>query len=100
MAKVYGAVKGVAAIAWQGMLEVDTDTNAERIAVFNRVTMARLYNMKVAANGVIQLRVPLAHTENNTLLVGIVDDDGVYNCKFVDGVKAQLVDGNVLSMKR
>ncbi|MDF0533671.1 hypothetical protein PY479_05175 [Shewanella sp. A32] len=100
MSRAFRAIAGTPPVFYQAMIEVDADSAAERLLIFNRITGNCYHNVAVSVTGITQLRVPLSHTDNNTLLVGIVDDDGTYNCKFVDGVKAQLVDGNVLSMKR
>jgi len=48
----------------------------------------------------LKLIVPLRFATSSNLLVGILDDTRVYNSRFVDGVKAQIVDGNVIKASR
>lgn len=100
MSKILRIIKAPAPNAYQAMVEVDSDVNAERLVVLDRISLYCIHNVAVAESNVTQLRVPLGYTANNNLLVGIVDDDGQYNSKFVDGIQAQLVDANVVTMKR
>ncbi|QYK02804.1 hypothetical protein [Shewanella psychrotolerans] len=86
------------AVVNQALIEVDFDTNTERVVILNRETMVCYYNTKVTANP-FKAIVPFTHTFNNTLLVGILDDDGVFNAAFADGVEPQIIDGSAIDIK-
>lgn len=84
-----------APISLRAIISVDADIDAERILILNRDT-GDLYHSFKRALAVHVFVVPYQHTTNDTLLVGILDDDRVYNCKFVDGVRAESVNVNAI----
>ncbi|MFB2661982.1 hypothetical protein [Shewanella mangrovisoli] len=98
--KIYSRIKGTPINLWQAMVEIDTDIDAEQVVIIERTSMVRLVYQRVAATGVIQLRVPIEYSTINNLIVGILDDDRVYGAKFLDGIQAQIIDGNVLTMQQ
>lgn len=79
----------------QAVVDIDADPDAERLLVINRVSGHVYHNFKYETNRILKFRVPLEHLVNKDLLVGIVDDSLNYNTKFVDGVQAELTDGNL-----
>lgn len=97
--KIHIRIKGIPINLWQAMVEVDTDIDAEQVVILERTSLNRIVYQRVAATGVIQLRVPIIYSTINNLIVGILDDDRIYNAKFIDGVKAELIDGNTVLIR-
>ncbi|MGI2067839.1 hypothetical protein [Shewanella sp. MF08487] len=83
-----------------GLIAVDMDVNAERLMVLNRKTGEIFTNTLRPSTGIAKLLVPVIYTTSNELVVGILDDSREYDCKFVDGVKAELVDANTVNMSQ
>jgi hypothetical protein len=79
-----------------GMVEVDIDIAAERIMIINRTTGALVHHGFTPNTGILKRLVPLEYTLVHEIMVGILDDGGVYSCTFVDGVKAEIVDANTI----
>lgn len=82
-----------APISLQARVTVDADTAAERVVVMNRMTAEVYYNFKLGTP-LHTFTVPYIHADANTLLVGILDDNQQYDCKFIDGVKPEIVNVN------
>lgn len=87
---------GVVAPFYQGLIEVDCDPDAETLLVFDKAVTK--FAVSVAAVGVVKLIVPMRYGTSTDLIVGITDSDQTYAGKFVDGVKAQLIDGTVTNI--
>ena len=51
-------------------------------------------------SGILKLIIPISFTTNNQLLIGTLDDSATYDCKFADGVKAELVNANTVDMSQ
>lgn len=83
----------------QAMVAVDADPDAERVLIMARDTGEVFHNFKYQSNKQLQFIVPLNYSVNADLLVGILDDNRVYNTKFVDGRKAELIDGNTVNIR-
>ncbi|MGX9460628.1 hypothetical protein ACWXWU_05215 [Shewanella sp. A14] len=77
----------------QAILNVDVDIDAERLVVLDRVYLTTLVNKQIAAS-TFKIMLPSKYMIDSNLLVGIIDDDGEYNCQFIDGVSAEVIDGN------
>lgn len=88
------------AIRSLALLTVDIDTNAERCVLIDRRTFTVLYAGIRPPSNVIKLLQPLEFAIGNYCIVGIVDDNGVYDCKFADGLKLELVDANTVDMSQ
>lgn len=86
-------------VAAQALIEVDADESASRIIIFDRTSLALMIVSRASSTGVSQFRVPLPYSINNELLIGIVDDNLIYNAKFADGVKAEVIDGNLVNIR-
>jgi hypothetical protein len=84
--------------ATQAMVTVDADPYADRIVIIDRNTAAAVANIKVVRN-MMKVRVPFTYISANNLIVGILDDDGQYGAKFVDGVKAEVIDPKVTTIR-
>ncbi|MCU8012183.1 hypothetical protein [Shewanella sp. SM74] len=84
-----------APISLRAIVSVDADIDAERILILNRDT-GDLYHSFKRALAIHMFVVPYQHATNDALLVGILDNDRVYNCKFVDGVRAESVNANAI----
>lgn len=80
-------------VSLRAQITVDADVNAERVIIMNRETSEVYYNFKLV-NSIQTFVVPYPHILNNTLLIGILDDNAVYDCKFADGVMAESVNVN------
>lgn len=81
-----------------GLVQLDFDTNAERVIILDRTSCDKIYHRFVPKAPVLKILVPVHYTISNTLMIGIIDDSGEYNCSFLDGVKAELVDANTVSL--
>lgn len=78
---------------FQARVTVDADPSAERIILMHRDT-GDIYYVFKPVTAITSFNVPIDHTTTDTILVGILDDNRTYNCKFIDGVRAESVDGN------
>lgn len=87
------------AVINQAVLTIDADPDAERVLIMDRITAETIYNFNYQSNKQLKFIVPLIYSVNADLLVGILDDNRVYNTKFVDGVKAELIDGNLVNIR-
>lgn len=83
----------------QAVLTIDADPDAERVLIMARYTGEIFHNFKYQSNKQLKFIVPLNYSVNADLLVGILDDNRVYNTKFVDGIKAELIDGNTVNIR-
>ncbi|MCU8004172.1 hypothetical protein L5M38_02620 [Shewanella sp. SM101] len=83
----------------QAMIAIDADPDAERVIVMARDTGEVFHNFTYQSNKQLKFIVPLIYSVNADLLVGILDDNRTYNTKFVDGVKAELIDGNTVNIR-
>lgn len=82
-----------AQISLQARVTVDADPATERVILMHRDT-GEVYFIFKLVSPIITFTVPYPHAINNTLLVGILDDDRTYNCKFIDGVRAENINVN------
>lgn len=83
----------------QAMISIDADPDAERVLIMDRGTGEVFHNFTYQSNKQVKFIVPLMYRINANLLIGIMDDGRVYNTKFVDGVQAELIDGNTVNMR-
>ncbi|WP_239642754.1 hypothetical protein [Shewanella sp. POL2] len=65
----------------------------------DRNTSEVYHNFNYQSNKQLAFIVPMGNQINSNLLVGILDDNRVYNTKFVDGRKAELIDGNTVNIR-
>ncbi|MGE6451534.1 hypothetical protein [Shewanella baltica] len=77
----------------QARITIDADPSAERIILMHRDT-CHIYYVFKPVTPITSFTVPFCHANTDTILVGILDDNRTYNCKFIDGVRAESVDGN------
>lgn len=85
---------------YAALIEIDADALAERYVIIDRTRIDVKSAGINSASGIIKILMPQHNAVGNNLIIGILDDDGVYNAKFVDGVKAQLVDANTVNMSQ
>ncbi|MCH1926858.1 hypothetical protein L9G74_19125 [Shewanella sp. C32] len=83
-----------------GLIEVDMDENAEYCFALDRITGKTVMAMIRPPAGIVRFLVPTKYALSPSLIVGIVDTDGSYNVKAVDGIAAQLVDGNTITISQ
>lgn len=100
MTKVYNAVKGYPPTFLQAVIEIDIDPAAERVVILGRILFNIIYNIRKPVGNLLRVVVPFEYAIKNDLLVGILDEDAVYNCAFSDGVQAQIVDGLIVKNKK
>jgi hypothetical protein len=82
-------------VVLQAILNLDIDIDAERVAVIDRVSLQGIHNITVTSSNVSVI-VPMTYITNRKLLVGILDDNELYNCQFIDGVSPEIIDGNAV----
>ncbi|MCT8866318.1 hypothetical protein [Shewanella xiamenensis] len=99
MFKISNIKKLKAPLVGQAILTIDADPDAERLLIISRDTGEIFHNFTYQSNKQLKFIVPLNYSVNADLLVGILDDNRVYNTKFVDGVKAELIDGNTVNIR-
>ncbi len=83
----------------QAVLSIDADLDAERVIIMARDSGEVFHNFTYQSNKQLKFIVPLIYSVNPDLLVGILDDNHVYNTKFIDGVQAELIDGNLVNIR-
>ena len=83
----------------QAVVGIDSDIASERIVIIDRVTIEAYYNFKLQDDRILNFIVPIKHIDSDNLLIGILDDDGQYNAKFIDGVRAELINGNLVNIR-
>lgn len=83
-----------------GLIQVDIDVDAERIVLMDRNSFNILISTIKPPSGILKLIIPISFTTNNQLLIGILDDSATYDCKFADGVKAEMVNANTVDMSQ
>ncbi|MGX7654659.1 hypothetical protein [Shewanella putrefaciens] len=76
------------------ILQVDMDVNAERLFVIDRNTFEVLWVLHRPQSGVAKMQLPNLYSVNDRLLVGILDENSVYNSKVVDGVRCEIVQSD------
>lgn len=83
-----------------GLLEINMDEAAERFVVIDRRNMQIIHAGVRPQSGIAKILMAINYATANHCLVGIVDDDQVFNAKFLDGVKLQIVDQNTVNMSQ
>lgn len=83
-----------------GLLQLNMDTDAERFLLMDRRTFTILHSGINTPSNVVKLLQPLEFTIGHYCILGVVDDHGVYDCKFADGLKLELVDANTVDMSQ
>ncbi|WP_413472551.1 hypothetical protein [Shewanella baltica] len=76
------------------VLQVDMDVNAERLFVIDRITFEVLFVGVRSPSNLVKLQLPSWYSVGNRLLVGILDDSGVYNTNVTDGVVCEIVQSD------
>lgn len=84
-----------APVSMRALVTIDADVTAERVIIMNRHSGEVYHNFKLV-NPIHTFVVPYTHALNNTLLVGILDDNEVYDCIFADGKQANNVNVNAV----
>jgi hypothetical protein len=82
---------------YQGCVTVDCDVLAERCILFNHKTMTPIGSKAVTGN-IVRFRLPLNYTTTFDLCVIIVDADSEYNAAILDGVQAEIIDANLVTI--
>lgn len=95
MIKILENITIKAPISMRAIVKLDCDIDAERVILMHRNTCEVYYNFKLSTTTPAFV-VPYSHALNNTLLIGILDDNAVYNCSFADGIQAENVNVNAV----
>lgn len=82
-----------APVSMRARVTVDADPAAERVILMHRDT-GEVYHIFKLVTPVQTFTVPYIHVNSDTLLVGILDDNRTFDCKFADGVRAENVNVN------
>ncbi|MBI1676022.1 hypothetical protein [Shewanella sp. DW31] len=96
---VINVIGGLPTVMTQALLEVDVDTDAECVIIFDRHFTDGFYQIFSTNGGAFKTIVPVKYATSSELIVGITDRDRIYNAKFVDGVQAELIDGNIVNIR-
>lgn len=72
-------------------LQIDIDENAERLVVIDRKTFKLIIAGVIPPSTIGKYQTPMKYANANDLIVAIIDDDGQYNIKAVDGVKTEIL---------
>lgn len=78
-----------------GLLKLDLDTAAERIVVLDRLSGYPLWVSLVQHHtfgGLMNVIVPTEYTNNQKIMVMIMDDDTTYNMAGLDKIQPDLVN--------
>lgn len=93
MINIVNLITVKAVVSMQARVALDADISAERVIIMNRTTAEVYYNYKLALP-LHTFVVPYIHADANTLVVGILDDEQQYDCKFTDGVMPEKINVN------
>lgn len=88
------------AIRSLALLELTMDANAERFILIDRRTLTVLHSGIRPPSKVAKVLLPQEFATAHYCIVGIADDNGVYDCKFTDGLMLELVDANTINMSQ
>lgn len=82
----------------RGLVTVDIDPAAERVAILDRRNLLLLFNGVKPASGIANIIMPFEYTNGFDLVVFIIDDGGTpsYNMMAADKVKAELINAKLL----
>ncbi|MCW3171437.1 hypothetical protein [Shewanella subflava] len=82
------------------LLEVDMDADAESFIVIDRRNFSMITKSVRPTSGIVKVLLGIEYSQDGYCIVGIIDNDKTYDCKFVDGVKLQAVDANLINMSQ
>lgn len=81
---------------FQAVVSVDVDPLAEVCTVFTRGSIIALGSKPAVS--IVNFRVPLVYSTINNLTVCIFDAEREYNAEIIDGIQAELIDGNLVTI--
>ncbi|MCT8871363.1 hypothetical protein [Shewanella xiamenensis] len=84
---------------YQGLVEIDCDVDAELVTVASIHLREFNFTQLVRDGFTNKFIVPKKFTTSNDLFVVIFDRDRTYRAAIVDGVKAELIDGNTVNIR-
>lgn len=99
MSKIIRPIVSKGFVLNQALLTIDADPDAERVLIMSRDTGDIFYNFTYQSNKQLKFIVPFNYSINADLLVGILDDNRTYNTRFIDGVQAEVIDGNTVYIR-
>lgn len=99
MSKIIRPIVSKGFVLNQALLTIDADPDAERVLIMSRDTGDTFYNFTYQSNKQLKFIVPFNYSINADLLVGILDDNRTYNTRFIDGVQAEVIDGNTVNIR-
>ncbi|GGZ31594.1 hypothetical protein C8J23_101157 [Shewanella chilikensis] len=92
MTKILNTVVLTEPVRYVGLLVVDTDQYANRIVAYEHDDPTIIIINSPLLSNPYKTVLPVKYATTAKMFVGILDDDGEYDCKFTDGVLAQLVN--------
>lgn len=98
--KIYGVNHVSVEPLYVALLQIDTDPLSEYCAVLDRNNFDLLGGSTRPSTGICKFILPVDYASSDELVVGIFDVDRVYNAKFADGVRCELVDLNAVNMNQ
>lgn len=99
MSKIIRPIVSKGFVLNQALLTIDADPDAERVLIMSRDTGDTFYSFTYQSNKQLKFIVPFNYSINADLLVGILDDNRTYNTRFIDGVQAEVIDGNTVNIR-
>jgi hypothetical protein len=82
------------------LMQLNIDANAEVFTIIDRRNMLPIYSGLRPQGGTAKVMLPQEYATAAYCIVGIIDNDQQFNCKFIDGIIAELVDANVVDMSQ
>lgn len=82
------------------LFSLDMDVEAERFMLINRNTGLMVRHQHNSPSGIVKIILPATMGVSPEFLVGILDDDLTYDCKFVDGQQLEIVDINTVDLSQ
>lgn len=82
------------------LMQLKIDANAEVFTIIDRRSMLPFYSGLRPTGGIAKVIMPQEYATAAYCIVGIIDNDQQFNCKFKDGAIAELVDANVVDMSQ
>ncbi|MEH6734031.1 MAG: hypothetical protein V7690_05245 [Shewanella sp.] len=73
------------------VLNVDVDTDAERLVLLNRNPIFVHSTIDISDSNLVKVRVPMNYATSGELLLILLDDDFNFNAVIADGVKAEII---------
>ncbi|MDO8254799.1 hypothetical protein [Shewanella algae] len=98
--RVLSIIRQQSAQRQTALMQLKMDVNAEVFTIIDRRNMLPFYSGLRPPGGIAKVMMPQEYATAAYCIVGIIDNDQQFNCKFKDGAIAELVDANVVDMSQ